>query len=53
MAVQKSAKQIVRGWLDVNEPGPSSLNVRELKGMSMRNYTHPPLDSHPQAQECA
>ena len=38
-------------WLDAKKPDPSSLNVRQLRGrVSVRNYTHPPLDSHPLAQ---
>ena len=56
MAEQKNANQVFRElkWLNVKEPDPSSLNLRELRGrMSMRNYTHPPLDSYPRPNTCA
>ena len=37
MADQKNSNQVVREliWLDVKEPGPSSLNVRELRGRNV------------------
>ena len=41
-------------WFNMKEPDPTSLNVRELRGMSVIEelHTYPPLNIHPQCPIC-
>ena len=49
MADQKNSNQVVKKlkWLDMKEPDPSSLNVRELRGRNVNEKLHIPSIRQP------
>ena len=53
-AEQKNMNQVVRElkWLDVKEPDPYLLNVRELRGRNVSEELHTPSIQQPPQAQC-